>query len=631
MQTRSSLSAALAQQKRSESSSEARRDWLATAAIPSSSLGLSSELDGLGVQPQNPHSIQSDTGAAASDHFFKKLAVSKDPLRWTPAGLNQTTSPSSPTAQHAQAQHPTVINYRRPSRSVSAITLPSPSWTAPLVNQTHGLNNPPPTAPPQQHIPNTPTNGNWAHPQSPSLHHIGSTGNLHMSRSYTSINNYQPSSSWIANGWGAVVAGTAAEDPGAGLLGTSLATNQQDSEWPISNTPYDRTEWRKPPTQMHSLEWAANVPQNDGFASDHWQHGGIDTLTPAMNQLHISDAPSPQLYAPPVPPPNEEPFEMVGEGRWRVIGLIGAGSFGEVFAAVDTKSGVDVAIKRELSGSRKQQLPHEYAVYQLLRRVEGFPRIHFSGTTGPYNILVMDRLGPSLKTLQKESPTHRLPLRTLVQLAPQLLRRLQSVHEAGVLFRDVKPDQFCIGRHDTDMADRPTVYLIDFGLATAYRDATGKHIKNPKPLKNAPKTGTARYASLNVHKGKHHARRDDLESLGYTLVELATGSLPWTGIRAVTSADGWRKIGICKDDLPLAELCAGLPREFALLLEHARELRFADEPAYGMLVGAFVELLMRMDEETGGAPQRLKWTVEEEPGANGGYLDRTRRTEGLKR
>ncbi|TPX74258.1 hypothetical protein CcCBS67573_g04474 [Chytriomyces confervae] len=629
---------------------------------------------GLGLTPQD-----GDEKGAGKKEYFKKLATSKAPLRWTPdlnpistattfASQNQSNlnpnlnnrnmnsnsyggggypnpsspnPPLSPQHRHLHANTSSAANsipasmYRRPSRSVSANTIAHPSsnsQSAAAWSNSTNVSSKQSTTPfyspsvPKSNLNNSYVAAESGWPGSPSQqqqqqHGVGSF----MSRSYASINNYQPSSSWIANGWGAVVPGTSVDDRGA-FFGT---TPGNDPEWRISNTPihhdmHNTSDWRNSTHAggdsvtpvasytMPSAEWAVHIPSHQSVHND--------AFNTQMSHLAIAD--SLPAAAPPHPDvagggggqqqqEDMEPFDYVGNGRWKVSDMIGAGSFGQVFAAVDVQSGVHVAIKRELRASRRTQLPHEYAVYQLLKPYDGFPRIYYMGTEGEYNILVMERLGPSLKTLLKESPAEKIPLRTIVQMAPQMIRRLQSVHDAGVIFRDIKPDQFCIGRYNSDLSDRPTAYLIDFGLATAYRDAQGRHVKNPKPIKNMPKTGTARYASLNVHKGKHHSRRDDLESLGYMLVEAAKGPLPWTGIRAVTSTDGWRKIGICKDDLLIAELCDGLPVEFANVIEHARELRFAEDPDYMGLISGFVSLLMRLDEEdASGAVGGLQWRIE---------------------
>ena len=69
------------------------------------------------------------------------------------------------------------------------------------------------------------------------------------------------------------------------------------------------------------------------------------------------------------------------------------------------------------------------------------------------------------------------------------------------------------------------VYLIDYGLSKKYRDnKTQQHIlyKESKKL-----IGTARYSSINSHLCIEQSRRDDLESLGYLLVYLLKGGLPW--------------------------------------------------------------------------------------------------------
>lgn len=70
-----------------------------------------------------------------------------------------------------------------------------------------------------------------------------------------------------------------------------------------------------------------------------------------------------------------------------------------------------------------------------------------------------------------------------------------------------------------------TIYVIDMGLAKRWNNRkTGDHIpyRDGKAM-----TGTARYASINTHLGIEQSRRDDLEAIGYILIYLMKGTLPW--------------------------------------------------------------------------------------------------------
>lgn len=73
------------------------------------------------------------------------------------------------------------------------------------------------------------------------------------------------------------------------------------------------------------------------------------------------------------------------------------------------------------------------------------------------------------------------------------------------------------------------IYLIDFGLSIQYIDENGIHIK-PASKNYTSVVGTALFASINAHQGGEISRRDDIESLVYTLLYLYLGTLPWKNI-----------------------------------------------------------------------------------------------------
>jgi len=124
----------------------------------------------------------------------------------------------------------------------------------------------------------------------------------------------------------------------------------------------------------------------------------------------------------------------------------------------------------------------------------------------------------------------------------------------------------------------PTLFLVDFGLARLYRDpATCLHIPSTT---NHSTIGTLMFASINTQQGNSQSRRDDLESLAYTIIYSALGDLPWTSdsVRSKEKAVLRKKRSISAE-----ELCEGLPSPFCKFVTHVRSLGFDEKPDYHYL------------------------------------------------
>ncbi|KAJ3045023.1 casein kinase I [Rhizophlyctis rosea] len=308
--------------------------------------------------------------------------------------------------------------------------------------------------------------------------------------------------------------------------------------------------------------------------------------------------------------------------HYKVGRKIGEGSFGIIYEGVNLLNNQPVAIKFEPRKAEAPQLRDEYRTYKILASSVGIPSVYYFGVEGLHNILCIDLLGPSLEDMF-DLCGRKFSIKTVCMAAKQMLTRVQTIHEKNLIYRDIKPDNFLIGRlprHNepqNPLASSSTdphsiianhspqhphpasqIYIVDFGMAKQYRDPkTKQHIpyREKKSL-----SGTARYMSINTHLGREQSRRDDLEALGHVFMYFLRGSLPWQGLKAATNKQKYEKIGEKKQTTSVRELTEGFPEEFSTYLSYVRGLKFDEQPDYDYLRGLLNKVLSRIGEVDDG-------------------------------
>ena len=272
--------------------------------------------------------------------------------------------------------------------------------------------------------------------------------------------------------------------------------------------------------------------------------------------------------------------------KYRCIEKIGQGSFGFIYKAEYNNN--YYALKFEDNKNEKQILENEASLMIYLKG-PNIPYIKTYGTSGQYNILVMQILGKDLQELLREKGF--FSIKTVCLLAYQMISILERIHTYNVIHRDIKPENFLMGLDEKNKY----LYLIDFGLAKTFEYNSTTHYMNNKEEKKL--TGTPRYASINALRGLEQSPRDDLESVGYVLIYLLKGSLPWQNVKARNKYEKIKNILVNKIETSSSDLCSGLPNEFEKYIDYCRDLEMNEIPHYEKLKNLFLNVLHKEKEE----------------------------------
>jgi serine/threonine-protein kinase len=208
--------------------------------------------------------------------------------------------------------------------------------------------------------------------------------------------------------------------------------------------------------------------------------------------------------------------------RYRVVAPLGRGGMGVVYRAVHLGLGREVALKvlepdetDEGHGHRETRFEREAKTAARLDH-PGIVRVLDYGRAGANRYLAMELLdGPTLSATL--SRCGRMGAATAVAAAREILAALAHAHAAGVVHRDVKPENVMFGTRD----GRRRLILIDFGLARLRDDAA--------LTARGTCVGSVSYVAPERLAGDTVDGRADLYSVGVMLYEMLAGVRPFTG------------------------------------------------------------------------------------------------------
>jgi predicted Ser/Thr protein kinase len=333
--------------------------------------------------------------------------------------------------------------------------------------------------------------------------------------------------------------------------------------------------------------------------------GGLDGLCPAclLKQAATETATQPahQRFQPPTVGELARLFPQL-----EILSLIGKGGMGAVYKARQPMLDRIVALKilpaqvthgtdfgdrftREARALAKLNHPNIVMVYEF-GQVSGQP------------YFIMEYVdGLNLRQLEQEG---KLSSREALKIVPQICEALQFAHDAGIVHRDIKPDNILLDR-------KGRVKIADFGIAKILGTA-----EDPAIPVTQGAIGTPHYmAPEQVEKPQTVDHRADIFSLGVVFYEMLTGELPLGKFGPPSSSPRGLQMDVRLDEVVLR----ALERKPELRYQHASQVKTAVETIASTQAGGAArafppaqvpETLLAQDYALGiGRSLRLGWTL----------------------
>ncbi len=218
--------------------------------------------------------------------------------------------------------------------------------------------------------------------------------------------------------------------------------------------------------------------------------------------------------------------------RYRIGRCLAMGGMGAVHEGVDTRDDRPVAIKTLLPEWAQHQemslrLEREARAGSFLRHPHIVETIALGRVADGPLALVMELVrGASVGDMLADGPLE--PRRALV-LARQTLQALAFAHSAGLVHRDLKPDNLMVVQAGRADAPYDQLKVLDFGLVKLISDVAAHMIGDDELTRTGVVHGTPSYMPPEQALGRAVDGRTDLYAVGCILFDMLTGEPPYRG------------------------------------------------------------------------------------------------------
>ena len=272
--------------------------------------------------------------------------------------------------------------------------------------------------------------------------------------------------------------------------------------------------------------------------------------------------------------------------HYRIVEKLGAGGMGEVYLAEDMKLGRKVAIKilSEEYTTNRDRL-HRFEQEACAASALNHPNIltiHEVGNDEGRHYIATEYIDGV--TLRRKIAGAQLEASEILDIAVQVASALEEAHAAGIIHRDIKPDNIMVRRNGY-------VKVLDFGLAKLTESSTEREPSDGEASTRVlvqtdagVVMGTSHYMSPEQARGKPVDARSDIWSLGVVIYEMVAGRTPFEG---ETSTDVIVAI-TQKEPAPLLRFAPNVPAELDWIVTKA--LRKDREERYQTVKELLVDL-----------------------------------------